>query len=271
MGHSACCQSRKSTTLATSAHLSLQKTHPVLVKEWHRVSVLFFPAFPVILSLLFCWWSIGHLSRHPFRISTAIPPFRNRHTALIKFSFLCQTGLEMWCQIKRWWPLAWWEVAKPILVVYNDFFHYTYGPSESYRLSTADFWSSEAPNTWEKSCINFRKNIPHFVPAKTLTNSTLWSLCTTLIKLFIQFNLWNILPGSPPDIICEFSRGYHYWTMSVSQKKDNIVSLENKHLFRFLSLKHHCKVTWTLMRKRQLHSRGVRPCDHKEHLFPERN
>lgn len=25
------------------------------------------------------------------------------------------------------------------------------------------------------------------------------------------------------------------------------------------------------MRKRQLHSRGVRPCDHKEHLFPERN
>lgn len=114
----------------------------------------------------------------------------------------------------------------------------------------------------------FQRQHSTFSPAKTLTNSTLWSLCTTLIKLFMQFNLRNILPVSPPDIICGFSGEYHYWTMSVSQKKDNIVSLENKQLFSFLSLKHPCKFTWTLMRKRQLHSRGVRPCESQEAFSP---
>lgn len=103
---------------------------------------------------------------------------------------------------------------------------------------------------------------------KTLTNSTLWSLCTTLIKLPIQFNLRNSFLICPPDIICEFSREYNYWTMSVSQKKDNIVSLENKQLLSFLALKHSCKFTWTLMRKRQLHSRGVRSCESQGAFIP---
>lgn len=164
--------------------------------------------------------------------------------------------------------LAWWELPKPILEVYNDFF-ITLMDHQKATGSPQQISGVLRLQTHGENLTYIPETTSHiFFPAKTLTNSTLWSLSTTLIKLFIQFNLRNILPVSPPDIICEFSREYHYWTMSVSQKKDNIVSLENKQLFSFLSLKPSCKFTWTLMRKRQLHSRGVRPCESQGAFIP---
>lgn len=79
-----------------------KKLHPVLERQWHGVAVLFFSTFPVILSLLFCWWSIGSALHTPTQDTFSNPTNRNRHTAVIKFSFLCQTGLEIRRQIKRW-------------------------------------------------------------------------------------------------------------------------------------------------------------------------